>query len=87
MCVFCLVNSIYPSPLCLSLLQELEQLPGYVQDLVEFRLLLFAANGLPSFSTRVAVSQDNHLLLDPQALPQARASGGPWASLSCYHSV
>jgi hypothetical protein len=40
-------------------LQELEQLPGYVQDLVEFRLLLFAAKGLPSFSTRVAVSQSH----------------------------
>ena len=48
----------YLSLLCL-LSQELDQLPGYVQDLVEFRLLLFAANGLPSFSTRVAVSQAN----------------------------
>ena len=44
----------YNHHVCLSLPQE--QLPGYIQDLVEFRLLLFAANGLPSFSTRVAVS-------------------------------
>ena len=52
--VHCIVTAfVQPLSVILSLQ---DKLPGYVQKLVEFRLLLYSTKGVTSFSARVAVS-------------------------------
>jgi len=52
-----LVKNIHGSHITSSLYHGLQDhLPGYVQKLVEFRLLLYSTRGITSFSTHVAVS-------------------------------